>query len=99
MARVPVSVLVDTYNHELFLEDAIRSVLGQDFPAADREIVVVDDGSTDRTPEILSKFADQIRILRKPNGARAVPSTMPFLNAAAKSLSFSTVMTGGRQTS
>ena len=66
-----VSVLIDTYNHERFIEEAIQSVLSQDFPASEREILVVDDGSTDRTPEILAKFASQIRILRKPNGGQA----------------------------
>src|SRR5271165_2805562 len=66
-----VSILIDTYNHERFIEEAVQSVLSQDFPAGEREIVVVDDGSTDRTPEILSKFASQIRVLRKPNGGQA----------------------------
>jgi cellulose synthase/poly-beta-1,6-N-acetylglucosamine synthase-like glycosyltransferase len=66
-----VSVLIDTYNHERFIEEAIQSVLSQEFPAAEREILVVDDGSTDRTPEILAKFASQIRILRKSNGGQA----------------------------
>ena len=66
-----VSVLIDTYNHERFMEEAIQSVLAQDYPAARREILVVDDGSTDRTPEILAKFASEIRILRKPNGGQA----------------------------
>lgn len=71
MARAYLSVLIDTYNHERFIEEAVASVLSQDFPAADREILVVDDGSTDRTPEILSKFTSQIRVLRKPNGGQA----------------------------
>jgi glycosyltransferase involved in cell wall biosynthesis len=66
-----VSVLIDTYNHERFIEEAIQSVLSQDFPASEREILVVDDGSTDRTPEILAKFASQVRILRKLNGGQA----------------------------
>jgi glycosyltransferase involved in cell wall biosynthesis len=66
-----VSVLIDTYNHERFIEEAIQSVLSQDFPASDREILVVDDGSTDRTPEILAKFASQVRVLRKSNGGQA----------------------------
>jgi glycosyltransferase involved in cell wall biosynthesis len=66
-----VSVLIDTYNHERFIEEAVSSVLTQDFPAAGREILVVDDGSTDRTPEILGKFTSQIRLLRKPNGGQA----------------------------
>jgi glycosyltransferase involved in cell wall biosynthesis len=71
MPRVFASVLIDTYNHERFIEEAISSVLRQDFPASEREILVVDDGSTDRTPEILAKFASQVRILRKPNGGQA----------------------------
>src|SRR5882724_622242 len=66
-----VSVLIDTYNHERFIEEAIQSVLSQDFPTSQREILVVDDGSTDRTPEILAKFASQIRVLHKPNGGQA----------------------------
>jgi hypothetical protein len=64
-------VLIDTYNHERFIEKAIVSVLEQDFAATDREIVVVDDGSTDRTPEIVRKFEPQVRLLRKTNGGQA----------------------------
>src|SRR5208283_2122165 len=71
MARPYVSVLVDTYNHERFIEQAIASVLEQDFPAADREIIVVDDGSQDRTPEIVSRFVPQVRLIRKANGGQA----------------------------
>jgi glycosyltransferase involved in cell wall biosynthesis len=65
------SVLIDTYNHENFIERAITSVLEQDFPASDREVIVVDDGSTDRTREILRKFRSQIRVLNKCNGGQA----------------------------
>jgi glycosyltransferase involved in cell wall biosynthesis len=66
-----VSVLIDTYNHERFIEEAIVSVLEQDFPASDREVLVVDDGSTDRTPEIVRKFEPLVRLLRKENGGQA----------------------------
>ncbi len=71
MAKTFASVLIDTYNHEHFIEQAIASVLEQDFPAADREIIVVDDGSTDRTPEIVRKFEPRVRLLRKENGGQA----------------------------
>ena len=71
MAKPFVSVIIDTYNHEAFIEQAVGSALDQDFPARDREILVVDDGSTDRTPELLAKFGSQLRILTKSNGGQA----------------------------
>jgi glycosyltransferase involved in cell wall biosynthesis len=71
MPKPTVTVLVDTYNHERFIEEAIVSVLDQDFPASEMEILVVDDGSTDRTPEIVQKFAPRVRYLRKENGGQA----------------------------
>ena len=71
MARPIVSVLIDTYNHERFIEQAIRSALEQDFPASGREILVVDDGSQDRTAEIAARFAPQVRLVRKANGGQA----------------------------
>jgi glycosyltransferase involved in cell wall biosynthesis len=43
-----VSVLIDTYNDELFIERAITSILEQDTPISDAEISNVDVGSTER---------------------------------------------------
>lgn len=71
MARPFVSVLIDTYNHERFIEQAVVSALEQDFPASDCEIIVVDDGSTDATAEIVRKFEPRVRLLRKSNGGQA----------------------------
>jgi Glycosyl transferase family 2 len=71
MSKPHGSVLIDTYNHERFIEQAIISVLEQDIPMADVEIIVVDDGSTDRTPEIVRKFEPRVRLLRKANGGQA----------------------------
>lgn len=71
MAQPFVTALIDTYNQEKFIEEAVSSVLQQDFPASELEILVVDDGSTDRTPEIVAKFAPRVRLLRKPNGGQA----------------------------
>ncbi len=70
MSRPFVSVLIDTYNHEEFIEQAIVSVLEQDFSASDCEILVVDDGSTDRTPEIIKKFGPRVTHLPKKNGGQ-----------------------------
>lgn len=65
-----VSVLVNTYNHEKFIAQSLQSVLDQDFPASEMEIIVVDDGSTDRTSEIVQSFLPRIRYIRKPNGGQ-----------------------------
>jgi glycosyltransferase involved in cell wall biosynthesis len=70
MPKPFVTVLIDTYNHEAFIEKAITSVLEQNFPGGDREVLVVDDGSTDRTPELIRKFAPTVRVLNKMNGGQ-----------------------------
>lgn len=67
-----ISVVIPTYNMADYLGEAIDSVLLQTF--RDFEVVVVDDGSTDATPKLLSRYAGQIRVLRQPNrgGAAAL---------------------------
>lgn len=62
-----VSVILPVYNGELFVAQAIESVLAQKYP--DFELLVVDDGSTDGTPQILERYAGDphVRILRQCN--------------------------------
>ncbi|HTC63539.1 MAG TPA: glycosyltransferase family A protein [Candidatus Saccharimonadales bacterium] len=76
-----VTVLIDTYNHERFIERAILSVLNQDMPTDDVEILVVDDGSTDRTPEIVLQFESRVRLIRKANGGQASAFNLGFAQA------------------
>jgi glycosyltransferase involved in cell wall biosynthesis len=71
MSKPFISVLIDTYNHERFIEQAIVSVLEQGVAESDREIIVVDDGSTDRTSEIVRGFEPRVRLIRKANGGQA----------------------------
>ena len=71
MTKPLLSVLIDTYNHERYIEQAINSAIEQNFSSADYEILVVDDGSTDRTPEIVRKFAPRVRLVSKKNGGQA----------------------------
>jgi len=69
MSAPRVSCLLPVYNGEVFLEEAIASILGQTF--GDFEIVVVDDGSTDGTADILARLAradPRIRVHRQANG-------------------------------
>ena len=53
-----VSVITVTYNSERHLEDCIQSVLAQSHP--DLEHIIIDGGSTDRTPEIIKKYENRI---------------------------------------
>jgi glycosyltransferase involved in cell wall biosynthesis len=66
-----ITALVDTFNHERYIEQALVSVLEQGLSPSELEIVVVDDGSADRTPEIIQKFLPRVKYLRKRNGGQA----------------------------
>jgi glycosyltransferase involved in cell wall biosynthesis len=75
MSDESIAVIVPVHNAAAFLADALRSALGQTYPAT--EIIVVDDGSTDASPDIARRFArgdSRIRVLhqdqRGPSAAR-----------------------------
>ncbi len=85
-----VSVIIPNYNYGRFLGEAIESVLAQTFPCA--EIIVVDDGSTDESLEVLARYEkDGIKVIRQKNsgvgaarnaGARASSGNLiAFLDA------------------
>lgn len=62
-----VSVIIDTYNYGHFIEEAIESVLRQDFPPTEIEIIVVDDGSTDDTSHRVKKYENKIQYIYQDN--------------------------------
>lgn len=60
-----ISILIPTFNVEMFVEDAVRSIMNQTY--TELEIIIVDDCSTDNTYKILQKLADEdlrIRLFR-----------------------------------
>lgn len=65
-----VSVIIPTYNSASYLREAVESVLSQTY--RDFEILVIDDGSTDETPEIVKRYGRQVRYLHQSNSGVAV---------------------------
>lgn len=59
-----VSVIVPVHNGERFVTEALQSILGQDYQPL--EVIVVDDGSTDRTLEIVGKYAERVIRVSQP---------------------------------
>jgi glycosyltransferase involved in cell wall biosynthesis len=83
-----ISVVVTSYNHEAFVGEALESALAQDYP--DFEIVISDDASTDRSPEILRQYAarspEKIRLLLNQQNVGAVKNTNRALAAVTGEL-------------
>jgi len=73
MASHSISVVIPAYNCAEMLPNAVHSVYAQTIPAA--QVIVVDDGSTDRTAEVIKELAASLpssfTYLRKPNGGDA----------------------------
>jgi glycosyltransferase involved in cell wall biosynthesis len=61
-----ISIVMPLYNKEAEVKRAIQSVLAQSFP--DYELIVIDDGSTDKGPDVVSAIEDsRIRMLHQKN--------------------------------
>jgi cellulose synthase/poly-beta-1,6-N-acetylglucosamine synthase-like glycosyltransferase/peptidoglycan/xylan/chitin deacetylase (PgdA/CDA1 family) len=64
-----VSIVVPAFNEEVGIERAVRSLAASDYP--DFELVVVDDGSTDRTSDIVAGLGlERVRLIRQPNAGK-----------------------------
>src|SRR6266705_326520 len=69
MANQPlVSIVINNYNYARFLRDAIDSALNQSYDRT--ETIVVDDGSTDNSREIIAGYGDRIIAVLKENGGQ-----------------------------
>ena len=65
MSKTPtISILLPVFNEEKYIGRCLRSLLSQTFPRDAFEIIVVDDGSSDRTPYALELFSEEVRVIR-----------------------------------
>lgn len=65
MSAPLVSVIIPTYNRAVLLSEAVNSVLLQTYQNI--EIIVIDDGSTDNTTEVMASFGERVRYTRRAN--------------------------------
>lgn len=84
--RCLVSVIIPTYNSPEFLKAAISSVLAQTY--TELEVVVVDDGSTDNTAEVVRQFESRVRYVYQSNAGTASARNTGIRSARGEVISF-----------
>jgi len=81
-----VSVVIPSYNYGRFISNAIDSVLKQ--KGVETDVIVVDDGSTDNTLEVLQSYKDRIRIFQQPHGGPALARNLGIKQANGEYITF-----------
>ena len=81
-----VSVVMPAYNSADYIAAAIDSALQQDYPA--QEILVVDDGSTDDTVNIVARYGDKVQLLTQKNQGSAAARNLGIRHARGKYIAF-----------
>lgn len=71
-----VSIIINNYNYDRFLAEAIDSALNQTYPQT--EVIVVDDGSTDNSRQIVAEYAERVIPILQPNGKQAAAFNSGF---------------------
>lgn len=87
MDKPLVSMIIAAYNAEQYIEETLNSIFDQTY--SELEIIVVDDGSTDRTAEIVNAFHPRVRYVFQPNsGSCASPRNLGLALAKGEYLTF-----------
>jgi glycosyltransferase involved in cell wall biosynthesis len=81
-----VSVIMPAYNTARYIREAIDSVLDQDYPS--KELIVIDDGSTDGTLEVLRSYGDRITLIEQRNQGSAVARNAGLAAARGECIAF-----------
>lgn len=70
------SIVIANFNYARFVADAIESALGQTWPHV--EVIVVDDGSSDDSQEVINRYSDRVRVIFQPNSGQRVANNTGF---------------------
>ncbi len=84
-----VSVLVAAYNEESVIEEKIQNLIKMEYPKNKIEFLIASDGSSDRTVEIASKYADDVKVLDLPRGGKVNALNSMLKEATGEILVFS----------
>lgn len=85
-SQLTVSIIINNYNYDRFLVEAIDSALNQTYPHT--EVIVVDDGSTDKSREIIAGYGDRIVPILQPNGKQAAAFNSGFASSKSDIIIF-----------
>jgi glycosyltransferase involved in cell wall biosynthesis len=77
--KLLVSIIINNYNYDSFLAQAIDSALNQTYPHT--EVIIVDDGSTDNSRKIIARYGDCILPLLQPNGKQGAAFNNGFAHS------------------
>lgn len=81
-----ISVIIPTYNRADMIRDAIQSVVNQTSP--DWELIVVDDGSTDETAQIIAEFGEKVHYIQQDNAGVCVARNTGFAASHGEYIAF-----------
>jgi glycosyltransferase involved in cell wall biosynthesis len=86
MQDIQVSVIIPTYNTARYVVEAVESVRAQTYN--DYEIVVIDDGSTDETEQVMRRYQPPVRYIRQQNGGVAVARNRGIAESTGRYIAF-----------
>ena len=84
MPRPVFSVVIDNYNYGRFIGQALDSILAQDVPVGSVETIVVDDGSTDDSREVVARYGDKVRLIAQKNAGQSAAFATGFAAATGE---------------
>ena len=85
-SNILVSIIINNYNYDRFLAEAIDSALNQSYEQI--EVIVVDDGSTDNSRQIIAEYGDCIIPILQPNGKQAAAFNSGFARSKGEIIIF-----------